>query len=67
MPRRFIKNFRLLTTLYKESISYLSPLNLSGWWNFGSLALFCLVVQIITGVLLAMQFITTEIFAFNSV
>jgi ubiquinol-cytochrome c reductase cytochrome b/c1 subunit len=68
MSRRFIKNFRLLNTLYKESISYLSPLNLSGWWNFGgSLALFCLVIQIITGVLLAMHFIPTELFAFNSV
>jgi len=64
---RFIKNFRILNTLYKEGISYLSPLNLSGWWNFGSLALFCLVIQIITGVLLAMHFIPNDLFAFNSV
>lgn len=64
---RFIKHFRLLTTLYKESISYRSPLNLNGWWNFGSLALFCLVIQIVTGILLAMHFIPTELFAFNSV
>jgi len=67
MSLRFIKNFRLFTTLYKEGISYLSPLNLNGWWNFGSLALFCLVVQIITGILLAMHFISTDVFAFNSV
>jgi len=64
---RFIKHFRILTTLYRESISYRSPINLNGWWNFGSLALFCLVIQIITGILLAMHFIPTELFAFNSV
>jgi ubiquinol-cytochrome c reductase cytochrome b/c1 subunit len=64
---RFIKTFKILNGLYKESISYLSPLNLNGWWNFGSLALFCLVIQLITGILLAMHFIPTELFAFNSV
>jgi len=67
MHVRFIKNFKLLNGLYKESISYLSPLNLNGWWNFGSLALFCLVIQFVTGILLAMHFISTELFAFNSV
>lgn len=67
MNRRFIKRFRIINTLYKESIAYLSPINLSGWWNFGSLALFCLVVQIITGVFLAMHYIPSELLAFNSV
>jgi len=67
MNRRFIKQFRIVNTLYKESISYLSPINLSGWWNFGSLALFCLVIQIITGVFLAMHYVPSELLAFNSV
>jgi len=67
MNRRFIKQFRILNTLYKESISYASPINLSGWWNFGSLALFCLVIQIVTGVFLAMHYVPSELLAFNSV
>jgi len=67
MGKRFIKRFRIINTLYKESISYLSPINLSGWWNFGSLALFCLVIQIVTGIFLAMHYIPSELLAFNSV
>ena len=67
MNRRFIKQFRILNTLYKESISYASPINLSGWWNFGSLALFCLVIQIVTGIFLAMHYVPSELLAFNSV
>jgi ubiquinol-cytochrome c reductase cytochrome b/c1 subunit len=67
MNRRFIKQFRIVNTLYKESISYLSPINLSGWWNFGSLALFCLVIQIVTGIFLAMHYVPSELLAFNSV
>lgn len=67
MNKRFIKQFKITNTLYKESISYLSPINLSGWWNFGSLALFCLVVQIVTGIFLAMHYVPSDLLAFNSV
>src|SRR3546814_11668484 len=64
---RFIKQRSLFTTLYKESISYLSPTNLNGWWNFGSLALLCLVIQVATGIFLTMHYIQHEIMAFGSV
>lgn len=64
---RFIKQRSLFTTLYKESISYLSPTNLNGWWNFGSLALLCLVIQVATGIFLTMHYIPHEIMAFGSV
>nr|YP_010545668.1 cytochrome b [Acanthopleura loochooana]UYG48464.1 cytochrome b [Acanthopleura loochooana] len=44
-----------------------SPPNLSIWWNFGSLLGFCLVLQILTGLFLAMHYATNIDLAFSSV
>src|SRR5690606_4666447 len=46
---------------------YPTPRNLSYWWNFGSLAGIVLVIMIVTGVLLAMQYTPHVDHAFNSV
>ncbi len=46
---------------------YPVPRNLSYMWNFGVLAGFCLVLQIVTGVVLAMHFAANQGIAFNSV
>lgn len=46
---------------------YLAPRNLSYLWNFGVLAGLCLVIQIATGVVLAMHYIPSTAEAFNSV
>jgi len=43
------------------------PSNISYLWNFGSLLAFCLIVQIITGVTLAMHYNPSVLEAFNSV
>jgi ubiquinol-cytochrome c reductase cytochrome b subunit len=43
------------------------PINLSYLWNFGSLLAFCLIIQIITGVTLAMHYNPSVLEAFNSV
>jgi ubiquinol-cytochrome c reductase cytochrome b subunit len=43
------------------------PLNLSYMWNFGSLLAICLIIQIITGVTLAMHYNPSVAEAFNSV
>ena len=43
------------------------PSNLSYLWNFGSLLAFCLVIQIVTGVTLAMHYNPNVLEAFNSV
>ena len=57
--------------LLKISNSYLidspQPSNLSYLWNFGSLLAFCLIIQIITGVTLAMHYNPSVIEAFNSI
>ena len=44
-----------------------TPRNLNYWWNFGSIAGLCLVVQILTGVFLAMHYTPHVSMAFNSV
>nr|AVJ52614.1 cytochrome b [Diolcus irroratus] len=44
-----------------------SPSSLSLWWNFGSLLGMCLMIQILTGVFLAMHYTANIELAFNSV
>nr|QIZ12563.1 cytochrome b [Tonicia forbesii] len=44
-----------------------SPPNLSVWWNFGSLLGLCLMLQILTGLFLAMHYATSVDLAFSSV
>lgn len=44
-----------------------SPSNISTWWNFGSLLGLCLVIQIITGIFLAIHYTAHVDYAFNSV
>nr|YP_009708255.1 cytochrome b [Figulus binodulus]QEV84359.1 cytochrome b [Figulus binodulus] len=44
-----------------------SPSNISAWWNFGSLLGLCLMIQIITGIFLAMHYTANTELAFNSV
>ncbi len=43
------------------------PKNLSYWWSFGSIAGIALVVQIITGIILAMHYVPNAKYAFDSV
>nr|YP_009169440.1 cytochrome b [Naticarius hebraeus]AKL90637.1 cytochrome b [Naticarius hebraeus] len=44
-----------------------APLNLSVWWNFGSLLGLCLVIQILTGLFLSMHYTAHVDLAFSSV
>nr|YP_009503521.1 cytochrome b [Abroscelis anchoralis]AWX64129.1 cytochrome b [Abroscelis anchoralis] len=44
-----------------------SPSNISLWWNFGSLLGLCLVIQILTGLFLAMHYTANIEMAFYSV
>lgn len=58
-------------TLFKIINSYLvdssQPSNISYLWNFGSLLAFCLIIQILTGVTLAMHYNASVLEAFNSI
>nr|QTC08173.1 cytochrome b [Parachauliodes japonicus] len=44
-----------------------TPSNISTWWNFGSLLGLCLMIQILTGLFLAMHYSTDISLAFSSV
>jgi quinol-cytochrome oxidoreductase complex cytochrome b subunit len=54
-------------TLKGALVDYPAPKNLNYFWNFGSIAGICLVIQILTGILLAMHYNPSVSGAFNSV
>ena len=57
----------VFSTMKAFLIDYKTPKNLSYLWNFGSLAGLCLVIQILTGVFLAMHYTPEAGLAFDSV
>ena len=64
---RILKSQSLLRLVNSYLIDSPQPANLSYLWNFGSLLGLCLVIQILTGVFLAMHYTPHVDFAFNSV
>ncbi len=57
----------IFTLLNKEINEYPTPRNLNYWWNFGSLAGIVLVILMVTGIVLAMQYTPHVDYAFDSV
>ncbi len=64
---RIFKSHPLLKLVNSYIIDSPQPSNISFLWNFGSLLAFCLVIQIVTGVTLAMHYNANVLEAFNSV
>ena len=64
---RIFKSHPLLKIINSYLVDSPQPSNLSYLWNFGSLLGLCLVIQIITGVTLAMHYNPSVLEAFNSV
>jgi ubiquinol-cytochrome c reductase cytochrome b/c1 subunit len=56
-----------VASLERHLIDYPTPVNLSYWWNFGSLAGITLVIMIVTGIVLAMHYTPQADLAFDSV
>ena len=48
-------------------VDFPTPKNLNYWWTFGAILAVCLVIQIITGVILAMHYTPHTSMAFDSV
>jgi len=70
--KTFMKRLSLLkqpmfNTVNEHLIDYPTPSNLSYWWGFGSTAGICLVLQILTGIFLAMHYTPHIDLAFLSV
>nr|WBU94834.1 cytochrome b [Anguis colchica] len=61
------KTHPLLKILNSSLIDLPTPPNLSSWWNFGSLLGLCLIMQIMTGIFLAMHYTPHISLAFSSI
>ncbi|HHH35344.1 MAG TPA: cytochrome b/b6 [Gammaproteobacteria bacterium] len=61
------ERFPLSAFIKKELTGYPTPRNLSSWWNFGFLAGFMLLLQIVSGIFLAMHYKPDAGLAFDSV
>ena len=64
---RLLKSHPILRLANSFLVDSPQPVNLSYLWNFGSLLAICLIIQIITGVTLAMHYNPSVAEAFNSV
>jgi ubiquinol-cytochrome c reductase cytochrome b subunit len=58
---------QILSFVDSHIIDYPTPINLNYFWSFGSSAGICLIIQILTGVFLAMHYTPNIDLAFNSV
>nr|QIJ94040.1 cytochrome b [Eremias arguta arguta] len=61
------KQHPILKIVNNSFIDLPTPPNISAWWNFGSLLGLCLVIQILTGLFLAMHYTADVTSAFTSV
>nr|P92657.1 RecName: Full=Cytochrome b; AltName: Full=Complex III subunit 3; AltName: Full=Complex III subunit III; AltName: Full=Cytochrome b-c1 complex subunit 3; AltName: Full=Ubiquinol-cytochrome-c reductase complex cytochrome b subunit [Monodon monoceros]AAC31655.1 cytochrome b [Monodon monoceros]QCB65752.1 cytochrome b [Monodon monoceros]QJH88530.1 cytochrome b [Monodon monoceros]QJH88543.1 cytochrome b [Monodon monoceros]QJH88556.1 cytochrome b [Monodon monoceros] len=61
------KTHPLMKILNSTFIDLPTPSNISSWWNFGSLLGLCLIMQILTGLFLAMHYTPDTSTAFSSV
>nr|YP_004935504.1 cytochrome b [Myodes regulus]AEO90261.1 cytochrome b [Myodes regulus] len=61
------KKHPLIKIINHSFIDLPAPSNISSWWNFGSLLGLCLIIQILTGLFLAMHYTSDTSTAFSSV
>nr|AFY23276.1 cytochrome b [Microtus agrestis] len=61
------KKHPLIKIINHSFIDLPAPSNISSWWNFGSLLGLCLMIQILTGLFLAMHYTSDTATAFSSV
>nr|AGT27898.1 cytochrome b [Noctilio albiventris]AGT27899.1 cytochrome b [Noctilio albiventris] len=61
------KSHPILKIINSSLVDLPVPVSISSWWNFGSLLMACLAVQILTGLFLAMHYTSDTATAFNSV
>jgi quinol-cytochrome oxidoreductase complex cytochrome b subunit len=64
---RIFSKALFFSTLKDSYIFYKTPMNLTYWWNFGVLSLYFLIIQLITGIFLAMFYDPSILYAFSSI
>lgn len=61
------KSHPLIKIINNALVDLPAPVNISAWWNFGSLLGVCLITQILTGLFLAIHYTADVSLAFNRV
>lgn len=61
------KNHPLIKIINRSLIDLPSPSNITLWWNFGSLLGICLIIQLVTGIFLAIHYTANTELAFRRV
>nr|ARO70448.1 cytochrome b [Ctenosaura praeocularis] len=61
------KSHPILKIINNSFIDLPTPSNISAWWNFGSLLGLCLIIQVLTGLFLAMHYTADISSAFSSI
>nr|WRQ18171.1 cytochrome b [Igerna sp.] len=67
MNKSLRKKNEMIKMINNSVIDLPAPVNLSSWWNFGSLLGLCLLIQLISGILLSMHYTSNVESAFNSI
>nr|YP_009442044.1 cytochrome b [Maiestas dorsalis]APO09329.1 cytochrome b [Maiestas dorsalis] len=67
MNKPLRKKDKIFSIINNSLIDLPAPVNLSTWWNFGSILGMCLSIQLITGIMLSMHYTADIEMAFNSV
>jgi ubiquinol-cytochrome c reductase cytochrome b subunit len=67
LSRWLDRRLPLMRLMHDTMITYPTPRNLNFWYTFGGILTFCLGVQIVTGVVLAMHYVANANLAFDSV
>lgn len=67
MNKPIRKTHPLFKIINNALVDLPAPSNISSWWNFGSLLGLCLIIQIATGIFLAIHYTADTTLAFNSV
>ncbi|MDE2265637.1 MAG: cytochrome b N-terminal domain-containing protein, partial [Alphaproteobacteria bacterium] len=57
----------IMRLMHDTMTTFPTPRNLNIWYTFGGILTFCLAVQIVTGIVLAMHYVPSADLAFNSV
>lgn len=61
------KTHPLIKIINNSLVELPTPLNISAWWNIGSLLGLCLIIQILTGLFLAIHYASDTSLAFSRV
>ncbi len=65
--RWFERRLPVVGLVHSSFVAYPTPRNLNYWWTFGAILTFMLAAQMVTGIVLAMHYVSSGSMAFDSV